>query len=74
MLCCDLRQYIWEEIESYGFYNCFFSQAKSLNQGSGAGSGNNENLLSDTAALGAECLVDCEMGGAAAWGSLGFFL
>lgn len=61
ILCCDWRQYIWEEIESYGFYNCCFSQAKSLKQGSEAGSGDNSKLLSNTAAIGAECLVDCEV-------------
>lgn len=39
------------------FYALVFLQAKSVSQGSGAGSGDNDKLLNDTLTLGVDCLV-----------------
>lgn len=63
-----------KRLRAIGFTTCFFLQAKCVNQDSRAESGDNGNLLSDTAALGAECVAYKVWGGAAAWGSLGLFL
>lgn len=45
-LCCKWSKFLWEEIGSYLFYDCFFPQVKSPTQDSGAVGGDNGKLLS----------------------------